>query len=147
MNHLKVPGSLGRLVGLEMSHQMPRRPPIAERLDLCDRFLNAVLAELGLTGIERGANDVGGNGLGNGDETNRGGIAAGPDGGVRDATADVVQPGAKRGGVGHRRYFSESSAAFAMLAFFPCGSSFRYVWNAAMAALLLPSHTSTRPSM
>ncbi len=39
--------------------------------------------------------------LGDGDEADGGGVASGPAGGARDAIANAVQPGSKRGGIEH----------------------------------------------
>ena len=69
---------------------------------------------------------VGGEGLGDGDEPDGGGIAPGPAGRARDAIANVSQPGAKRGGIDHAPagcYFgSWAASALACAAFGPFGA-------------------------
>ena len=65
---------------------------------LLQRFLDFVLAEVDLPGVGGGADVVGGEGLGDGDEADGGGVAPGPAGGARDAIANVRQPGRARSG-------------------------------------------------
>ena len=96
-------------------------------------FLDLVLAEVDLPGVGGGANVVGVEGLGNGDEADGGGVAPGPAGGARDAIANAVQPGAERGGIEHY-FFSCATSPFAVAAFGPSGASFRYVSNSVAAS-------------
>ena len=75
-----------------MADQMPPQRQAAGGQDLGLPFLHLVLAEIDLAGSSGRADGVDGKCLGDGDEANRGGKAAGPAGGVRDALADAVQP-------------------------------------------------------
>ena len=54
------------------------------------RFLDLVFAEVDLAGVGGGADVVGGEGLGDGDEADGGGVASGPAGGARDAIANAA---------------------------------------------------------
>ena len=90
-----------RLVGLQMSDEMPPERQIRGLVHLRQRFLDLVFAEVDLAGIGGGANVVSGERLRDGDEADGGGVAPGPAGRPRDARADVGQPGAERDGVDH----------------------------------------------
>ena len=111
----------------------------------CRRFLHFVLAEIDLTGGGGGADVLGGKGLRDGDEADGGGVAPGPAGRPRDASANVRQPGPERGGVDHY-FLSCATIAFAVAAFGPVGASFRYVSNSVAAPGGLLSFTSAMPS-
>src|SRR5437763_958260 len=80
---------------------MPADRKIGGLLDLLQRLLYLVLAEIQLAGVSSGAHGVGGKCLRDGDEADRGGIAPRPAGRALDAGAHVGQPGANRGGVDH----------------------------------------------
>ena len=93
-------------------------------LHLEQRLLDLVLAEIDLSGVGGGAHVLGGEGLGDGDEADGGGIAPGPAGRPRDARANVCQPGTERSGVDHY-FFNVPRIPFAVAAFGPVGASFR----------------------
>ena len=77
---------------------MPAQREIRGLFAFLLRFLDFVFAEVGLSGERGGAHVSGAEGLRNRNETDAGGIAAGPVGGARDAIANVRQPG---GQIGH----------------------------------------------
>jgi hypothetical protein len=95
VDHVEAPGFL-RLVGLEMTHEVPSQAQICRLVHLRQSFLDLVLAEIDVTQIGGGANAISRERFRNGDEANRGGVASHPAGGPCDARADVVQPGAER---------------------------------------------------
>jgi len=107
--------------------------------------LNLVLAEVDLSLAGGDADVVGVEGLGDGDEPDGGGIAAGPTGGARDTSAHISQPGTEGGRVDHY-FFSCATSAFACAAFGPVGESLRYDSNSVTAPARLPSFTSAMPS-
>ena len=92
---------------------------------LLQRFLDLVLAEVDLAGVGGGADVLGGECLGDGDEADGGGVAPGPAGGPRDARADVRQPGT--GAQRRRSLFLERTPRIplAVAAFGPVGASLR----------------------
>lgn len=59
-----------------MSEQVPADGQPRRRADLLERFLDTVLAEIALAGVERLAYGVDRECLGDGDQGNRGGIPA-----------------------------------------------------------------------
>src|SRR5262245_12402058 len=124
---------------------MPAKAQIRGLIELRQRLLHFVFAELALTGVGCRANVINRKCFGDGDEANRGRIAPCSAGRARHAVADVSQPGAERGGVEH--YFGNCAAiAFAVAAFGPFGASFKYVSNSVPAPLRFPSFTSAMPS-
>src|SRR5262245_6852458 len=110
-----------------MPDEMPAQRKIAGLSHLSLRFLHLVLAEIDLAGQSGRADIVGGEGLGDGEEANRGGIAPGPESGARDAIANTVQPGTERRIVHY--FFSWATSPLAVAAFGPSGDSLRYVSN------------------
>ena len=105
MDRVETRAGLPRLVRLQVADQVPAEGRSAVRVHLLERFLDLVLAEVDLAGVGGGADVVGGEGLGDGDEADGGGVASGPAGGARDAIANAGQPGAERGGIDHTGYF------------------------------------------
>src|SRR3990167_9126520 len=87
--HHRVPG----LVGLQRSDQVQFDVGTGglERRELLLRFLDAVLAEHALTGLEHLADAVGAMGLGDGDQGDVRRIAAGTSGGGLDSPANFGQ--------------------------------------------------------
>ena len=85
---------------------------------LRERLLDFVFAEIDLAGVGGGANVIGGERFGDGDEADGGGIAPGPAGGARDTIADAGQPGAERDGIDHY-FLSCARMPFAVAAFGP----------------------------
>src|SRR6185503_17683384 len=130
MNDVEASGLL-RFVRLQVSDQMPADREITCLLDLLQRLLHFVLAEIDLAGDCRGADGVGRKGLGDGDEADGGGIASGPAGRALDASADAGQPGLERGRIDHYFFGNDPRMPFAVAAFGPVGASFRYVSNSA----------------
>src|SRR4051794_10394605 len=90
---------LARFIGLQVAHQVPSEAEAARRLDLQQRFLNLVFAEVDLTLAGDSAYVFGGKGLGDGDEADGGRIPTGPAGSIRKPIADAGQPCPKRGGI------------------------------------------------
>src|SRR5215475_14900734 len=95
MNPVELRRSLLRFVRLQMADEVPRDLQVARRLALGLRFLHLVLAEIDLTLGDSCADSVGAKGFRNGDELDGGRVASGPGSGVRDAIANVRQPGAE----------------------------------------------------
>src|SRR5471032_2560374 len=141
MDDVELSRSLFGFIRLQVSDQMPDDGQVARRGALELGFLDFVFSEVDLP-LSRGcAHGVGVEGLGNGEKPDEGRVASGPGGGARDAIANVRQPGAEHGGVGH--YFGScATRAFAVAAFGPSGESFRYVLNSTPASASLPSFTS-----
>src|SRR5262249_45286289 len=129
--------SLFRFVRLQVADEMPGETEIARAVDLLLRFLDFVFAEVELTARGGGADVAAREGLGNGDEADRGRIAPGPAGGARDGCAHTVQPGRQRGGIEHY-FFNCATKPFAVAAFGPSGESFKYVSNSVAASDSLP---------
>ena len=84
-----------------MADEVPAERQVGGVGDLAFGFLNLVFAEIDLTGGGGGADVIGGKCLGDGDQTDGGGVASGPAGGARDTIANAVQPGLERGGIDH----------------------------------------------
>src|SRR5688500_19438915 len=110
MDHVEQGRRFPGLVGLKMADEMPGDVEVGARRDLLRSFLDLVLAEIDLAGVSGRADGIRGKGFGDGDESDGVAVAAGPVGGGRNAFADAVQPGAKRGGIGHGTGFTSSTA-------------------------------------
>src|SRR5262245_8663362 len=82
---------LPRLVRLQVADEMPADRQVRGLVHLAQRFLHFVLPEVDLTGRGCGADGVSGEGFGDGDEADAGGIAVHPAGRPRDARANVGQ--------------------------------------------------------
>ncbi len=107
-----------------MSDQVPAQRERGRRVHLLQRFLHLVLAEVDLARVGQRRHVVRRKCLGDGDETDRGGVAPAPAGRPLDARADVGQPGPERNGVDHY-FLIEPRIPFAVAAFGPVGASFR----------------------
>ncbi len=145
MNGVEAPHFL-RLVRLQMSDEMPADREVAGLLDLLQRLLDLVLAEIDLARNGRGADGVGRECFRDGDEADGSGITSGPAGRALDASADVGQPGLERGRIDHYFFGSDPRMLFAVAAFGPAGASFKYVSNSVAAPARFPSLTSAMPS-
>ena len=73
MHCCEVLGSLARFVRLQVADQVPPNVHVGRRRDFLQGLLHAVFAEIALAGIERRANSVKGEVLGDGDEADVGG--------------------------------------------------------------------------
>ena len=105
-----------------MSDEMPLEAEVGEGVDLVEAFLDAVLTEIALAGGGRGADGVGSEGLGNGDEADVGREAPGAVRRRIDAAAHGVEvllngraSGAARGARRHG-YLMVASRALAVSA-------------------------------
>src|SRR5262249_57573502 len=117
-------GGLAGLVRLQVADEMPAERQVRRALDLLERFLHLVLAEVDLARAGCGANGVGRKCLGDCDEANRGGVSPRPAGRALDASAYVGQPGPEPRRIDH--YFLRvPRIPFAVAAFGPLGASFR----------------------
>lgn len=102
VDEVEARGGLSSLVRLEMSDEVPvdsrgnRRIQLRERILFFERFLDAVLAKIELTGPSGREDMVGGEGLRDGDEPDAGWIPAGPGRRPRDSIANGSEPSAKR---------------------------------------------------
>jgi hypothetical protein len=88
-------------VRLQVANEVPPQRKLRGAVDLRQRLLDLVFAEVDLTGGCRRADRVGRKCFGDSDEADGCGIAARPAGGPRDARADLVQPGADCVGIEH----------------------------------------------
>jgi len=79
VNQVEAAG-LSRLVRLQVADQVPAQRQIGGAIDLVERLLDFVFAEVDLAGVRRGPHVVGGKGFRDGDETNGGGVAPRPAG-------------------------------------------------------------------
>ena len=91
VNHVEESGGLPGFVRLEVTDEMPGNGEIRGLRSFLLSFLDLVLTEVDLPGLCRGANLAGVEGLGDGDETDAGEVAAGPGGSARDTVAHVRQ--------------------------------------------------------
>src|SRR5205085_1868306 len=117
-----------------------------------ERFLHPVFSEIDLPAVGGGSDVVGAESLGDGDEPDGGRVAPRPASRVRDAIANVSQPGAERGGICHAPRGGYLTSGFkvvtlscACLAFGPLGASLRYVSNSFTASAKFASPTRTFP--
>ena len=156
LNPARTRGGLLRLVGLQVADEVPLEREIAQRVDLVEAFLNAILAEVALAGRRGRAHGVGIERLGNGDERDASRAAARRAAPPHDAAAHGLELRGisarlrtdDRAGSrsrarseevgGARSYLIFARIALAASAFAPVGASFRYSWNGPFASAGLP---------
>ena len=101
MDDVESRAGLPGLVRLQMADEVPAKRQIGGPVHLFEGLLDLVFSEVDLARVGGGPDVVGGEGFGDGDEANRGGVAPGPAGGARDPIANASQPGTERGGFRH----------------------------------------------
>jgi hypothetical protein len=80
---------------------MPADRQVGGLVHLLESLLDFVLAKIDLTAIGDSPDVIDAEGFRDSDESNGSGVAPGPVGRPRNSIANIGQPGAERGGIGH----------------------------------------------